>query len=75
MKNRLSCHEDRIAELENDLNCSIQEKRQLNDVLNSLKKEIAAKDLMLQKVKTKADKHLNEVKNKDQEIKSLSLKV
>ncbi|XP_065647379.1 forkhead-associated domain-containing protein 1 isoform X2 [Hydra vulgaris] len=75
LKNKISYLEDRTLELENDLHSSFQEKRQLSDDVSLLKKDVASKDLVIQNIERKAEKYLKELKNKEQEIASLSLKI
>lgn len=75
MKTQLSRHEHNIAMMETEMRKGNQEKSQMSMLVNTLQKEITAKDVLLKKAKTETEKYKVDNRNKQLEISTLAAKV
>ena len=71
----LTRHDQNISSMELQLEKMNKEKNKLSYVITTLQKETSAKDLLLKKSKTEAEKYRLECRNKDMDISSLTAKV
>ncbi|XP_057317732.1 forkhead-associated domain-containing protein 1-like isoform X2 [Hydractinia symbiolongicarpus] len=75
MKTQLSRHEQNIAMMETEMRKANQEKSQMAMLVNTLQKEITAKDVLLKKAKTETEKYKVDNRNKQLEISTLAAKI
>ena len=61
--------------MENEMKKANQEKSQMSMLINTLQKEITAKDMLVRKAKAETERCRVEIRNKDLELSSLAGKV
>ena len=75
LQTRLVRHEQSIALMDSEVKRANQERNRMSTLVNTLQKELTAKDLLIKKAKLEAEKYRVNLRNKDLELSSLVTKV